>query len=124
MASRTYESPEELQKYIAAYFNQCQKGGVFPDYKGMLVALKLKERDVKRMCEENPEYADIFEDTMYMRESTLVRWMAQDNKKANGCMNALKQPINGGYSDKYSDLKKESKLTLVLSGVGGEKACK
>ncbi len=123
MASKVYESPEELRKYIGAYFDQCQKGNVFPDYKGMLVFLKLKERDVKALCED-PEYADLFEETMYMRESRLVRWMAADNKKANGCMNALKQPINGGYSDKYSDLKKESKLTLVLSGVGGEKACK
>lgn len=124
MASKVYESPEELQKYIAMYFTQCQKGNVFPDYKGMLVALKLKERDVKKMCEENPDYADVFEDAMYMRESNLVRKMTSDNKAANGCMNALKQPINGGYSDKYSDMKKESKLTLVLSGVGGERACK
>lgn len=123
MASKVYETPEALQQAIALYFNNCQKGNVFPDYKGMLVFLKIKERDVKAMC-DNPDYADVFEDAMYARESALVRKMTSDNKAANGCMNALKQPINGGYSDKYSDLKKESKLTLVLSGVGGEKACK
>lgn len=123
MASKVYETPEDLQKAIALYFTNCQKGNVFPDYAGMKVFLKIKERDVKAMC-ENPEYADVFEDAMYMRESFLARRMTSDNKQANGCMNALKQPINGGYSDKYSDLKKESKLTLVLSGVGGEKACK
>ena len=123
MASKVYETPEALQQAISLYFNNCQKGNVFPDYKGMLVFLKIKERDVKAMC-ENPDYADVFEDAMYARESALVRKMTSDNKAANGCMNALKQPINGGYSDKYSDLKKENKLTLVLSGVGGEKACK
>ena len=123
MASKTYGSPEELFDAIKVYFANCQKSQTFPDYKGMLVFLKLKERDVKALCED-PEYADIFEDAMYMRESDLVRKMTRDNKLANGCMNALKQPINGGYSDKYSDNKKESKLTLVLSGVGGEKACK
>lgn len=123
MASKEYGSPEELWDAIRIYFSQCQKSGIFPDYKGMLVFLKLKERDVKAMC-ENQEYADVFEDAMYMRESDLVRKMTRDNKMANGCMNALKQPINGGYADKTADNKKESKLTLVLGGVGGERACK
>lgn len=121
--SKVYETPDKLREAIGIYFTQCQKSNTFPDYAGMKVFLKIKERDVKAMCEDQ-DFADVFEEAMYMRESFLSRRMTSDNKLANGCMNALKQPINGGYSDKYSDMKKESKLTLILGGVGGERACK
>lgn len=122
MVSQTYETPEELRQAIRIYFTQCQKSDTFPDYAGMKVFLKIKERDVTRMCED-PEFADVFEDAMYMRESYLARRVSADNRMASGCMNLLKQPINGGYSEKSQD-KKDGKLTIVLSGVGGEKACK
>jgi hypothetical protein len=119
---QTYESPAKLREAINIYFTQCQRGNTFPDYAGMKVFLKLKERDVKALCED-PDFADVFEEAMYMRESFLSRKMTNDARAATGCMNLLKQPINGGYSEKNSG-NKESKLTLVLSGVGGERACK
>jgi hypothetical protein len=120
--SKEYKTPEELRDAIRIYFTQCQKSDTFPDYAGMKVFLKIKERDVTKMC-ENPDYADVFEDAMYMRESYLARRVSADNRMASGCMNLLKQPINGGYSEKSSD-KKDGKLTIVLDGVGGERACK
>lgn len=124
MSSKVYESPDELRYAINIYFTNCQKSDSFPDYAGMKVFLKIKERDVKQMC-ENEEFADVFEEAMYMRESFLTRKMTNNYKAAAGCMNALKQPINGGYSGSNDgNSKKDGKLTIVLGGVGGEKACK
>ena len=57
------------------------------------------------------------------RESWLVRRMTRDNKMAAGCMNALSQPINGGYSKK-EEKKNDKKIIIDIRGVGGEEACK
>ena len=50
--------------------------------------------------------------------------MTSDNKRAQGCLNALKQPQNGGYIDRPQDNGGEIKVTLNLGGVGGESAFK
>lgn len=50
--------------------------------------------------------------------------MTSDNKAAQGCLNALKQPSNGGYIDRPSNDSGEKKLTINLVGVGGESAFK
>ena len=52
-----------------------------------------------------------------------VERMVSDNKLAQGCLNALKQPENGGYVDRPVD-SGEQKVTLVIGGVGGEAAAK
>ena len=49
--------------------------------------------------------------------------MTSDNKAVQGCLNALKQPLNGGYSDRPRE-GGEIRLTINLSGVGGEEAFK
>ena len=59
-----------------------------------------------------------------MRESWLARKMTSDNKRAIGCLNALKQPDNGGYIDKAVDTG-ERTLTINVAGIkGGAKAFK
>ena len=57
------------------------------------------------------------------RESWLIRKMTSDNKAVQGCLNALKQPQNGGYTDRPRE-GGEIRLTINLAGVGGEEAFK
>ena len=52
------------------------------------------------------------------RTSWLSRHMVADNKKTNGCMNALKQEENGGYMDKPAD-NGEKVLRIKVDGIGG-----
>ena len=70
------------------------------------------------------ECREIFAKAAAKRESWLVRVMTSDNKRAQGCLNALKQPQNGGYIDRPQDNGGEIKVTLNLGGVGGENAFK
>ena len=51
------------------------------------------------------------------RTSWLERQMVVNNKAAMGCMNALKQPRNGGYSDKNKE-KGDRKLIIDFRGIG------
>ena len=44
--------------------------------------------------------------------------MVADNKKATGCMNALKQMENGGYQDKNIQ-KSDSVLRVKVDGLKG-----
>ena len=57
------------------------------------------------------------------REAYLLERMVSDNKLAQGSLNALKQPENGGYVDRPVD-NGESKVTINLIGVGGAAAAK
>jgi hypothetical protein len=43
--------------------------------------------------------------------------MTKSNKLAQGCLNALKQEANGGYTDKPVD-NGERKLVIELKGIG------
>ena len=63
------------------------------------------------------EIRKLFAYAQKRRESFLVRRMTKDNKLANGCMNALKQPRNGGYSDKNKE-KGDRKLIIDFRGIG------
>lgn len=108
---------QKLRESINIYFVECEKKGVFPDYAGMKLRLGIKkETDVQKMCED-PEVADVFEEAKYRRESFLVRRMTSEPKLAQGCLNALKQPINGGYNEKAAD-SNDKKLIIVLDGIG------
>ena len=53
------------------------------------------------------------------RESWLVQRMTGEPKLAQGCLNALKQAKNGGYTDRPVD---DGQKTLVvkLEGVGAD----
>ena len=123
----SYGDPAALRAAIDQYFTDCDAKKVFPDYAGMKLALKLSESDVKALQadsnENAPKYRALFEYARDRRESWLSRRMATDNKAAQGCMNNLKQPVNGGYIDKPMD-SGEKTLNLNLVGVGGWDAFK
>ena len=118
-----YESPEALRKKIEEYFEMCERDDVFPDYAGMRLFLRMSESTIQRYQEDEhencDEYREIFNDAKDRRESYLVRVMTKDNKRAQGCLNALKQPANGGYVDKPNDKGGKIELTLKVDGIKG-----
>lgn len=124
-----YETPEKLRDAINRYFAECEKKGEFPDLAGMCLFLKISKRTLDKYC--NPElypetaedYQDALDEAKDRRESFLVRIMVTDNKRAQGCLNALKQPENGGYTDRPAE-SQEKTLKVQILGVGGWDAFK
>ena len=113
----TYSDYRTFRKKVDEYFVECDELGVFPDEKGMYVFMGIFEEDLEPLiADENPkanEYLRILKLARYRRESWLSRNMVADNKKANGCMNALKQEQNGGYTDRPV-VDKKQRVELVL----------
>ena len=117
MAAKVYENADELRKVVNTYFSMVEAKGEFPDYAGMKIFIGIKsDKEIERLCKD-PEFADVFDEAELRRESYLVRKMTRDNKAANGCLNALKQKRNGGYSDRPAE-NKERKLIIDLKGIG------
>lgn len=124
---RTFKDAEAMRAFVEKWIEERKSENVFPDEAGMKLAIK-KAGVGPRMLEkylsekENPEhfqeYRDIFEDAKLERESWLVTHMVKDNKLAQGCLNALKQPANGGYIDRPLDTGKVE-VTLKVEGIGG-----
>lgn len=112
-----YDTPEEMMIAVNDYFAKCKEEFEFPDYAGMLVHLGLFEEDVEFYEKKDNRYADIFRVAMLKRQSYLSRTMSMDGKRATGCMNLLKQPENGGFSDKPQV--KDRQLKIDVSGVKG-----
>lgn len=124
---RKYDSPDKLRAAVEAYIARCEELGIFPDEAGMRLDLDISAQTLDKYCkdeETGSEYRDILDWAKDKRESFLVRKMTSDNKAAQGCLNALKQPSNGGYIDRPSNDSGEKKLTINLVGVGGESAFK
>lgn len=119
-----YGTPELLQEAVDKYFLDCENNGdTFPDYAGMCVFLGLTKKRLEDIGNSSDEYLEILETAKLKREMWLSRKMAEDNKKAQGCMNNLKQPQNGGYIDRPIE-NKTSEIKINLVGVGGESAFK
>lgn len=118
----------ELKNAMGRYFGSCESSGTFPDYAGMLLYLGMTEKEANKLQSEDhadhEKYRKLFDDARLRRESWLSRRMVTEPKVANGCMNALKQEKNGGYIDKQKDSGGETKLTINLVGVGGDKLFK
>lgn len=116
---KRYETPEDLRTAIEGYIAGCEADGVFPDYAGMRLALGVAERTLQKYATgDSPEaqaYADALLYAKDKRESWLVRKMTSDNKAAQGCLNALKQPSNGGYIDRPQE-SGEKKLIVSFQG--------
>lgn len=132
MADRRGRRPEwndykKLQTAVDKYFDECAKVDEFPDYAGLLLVLRIDKNDVKEMCADDApdaeEYQRIFTEAALRRESWLARHMVQDNKKATGCMNALKQLENGNYQDKNIQ-QGDRTLKIKVDGIGGMNAMK
>ena len=124
-----YDSPEKLREAVNKYFEACKAADVFPDFAGMCLNLKVTKQTLAKYCdpERNPDkysdYQDILDEAKNRRESYLVRVMVNDNKRAQGCLNALKQKENGGYTDRPVE-SQEKTLKVQILGVGGWDAFK
>ena len=126
---RKYETPEKLEAAIEEYFELREEQGLFPDLPGMRLHLEVTQQTLDRYTSgDSPEaerYREILDFAKDRRESWLVRRMVTEPKAANGCLNALKQPANGGYIDRPVMDTSEKKLTINLVGIkGGENAFK
>lgn len=120
----TYSDPNFLKQKIDEYFNECEAKNEFADAAGMRRYLKLTKRQVSELCDEenNPnaeKYIQIFEEAQDRRESWLMRRMVAEPKSANGCMNALKQKDNGGYTDRPAPSVGDNTIKVIVQG-GGE----
>lgn len=127
---KKYDTPEALETAVEAYMADCERQGVFPDLAGMRLALGVSKTTLDRYAKgrdgkagEDDEtaaaYREVLDRAKDKRESWLVRKMTSDNKAAQGCLNALKQPDNGGYIDRPVE-SGERTLTVNLVGVGSE----
>lgn len=124
---KTMYTPEELKAGVDEYFARCEEAGEFPDLAGMRLWLGVSERTLNRYRtgegRKHEQYREILDRARDRRESFLVRKMTRDNKNVQGCLNALRQPSNGGYIDKPKD-SGERTLIIKLAGVGGAEAFK
>lgn len=117
-------TPETLRTAVEKYFDKCEAEKIFPDYAGMRLELGIAESTIKHYisdeCEDCEAYREIFNNARDRRESYLVRRMTSDNKLAQGCLNALKQPMNGGYIDRPVDNGSgKIEVTLKVAGLSG-----
>lgn len=113
-------TPKQLKDGVDSYYGKCKYVEQVPDYAGMLIYLDIFEDDVQAMCEDpvnGEQYRRIFQRAQLQRESWLVRRMVNEPKAAQGCMNALKELKNGGYSAKKAE-NTDRTLTIKLEGVG------
>lgn len=111
---------KKLQQKVEEYFKECAAIDEFPDYAGMLIYLQIDKDRARAMCEaeDGDEFRRIFKTAELRRESWLARHMVADNKKATGCMNALKQMENGGYQDKNIQ-QGDRTLKIKVEGIKG-----
>lgn len=121
---KLFENSEAFKAAVLAYIEECQRDGVFPDEAGMRLKLRYSKSWEKKMTSEteNPDdylgYVEALELAKDYRESFLVRKMTSDNKAAQGCLNALKQPSNGGYIDRPVN-SGSMEVTLKVAGIKG-----
>ncbi len=125
---RKYQSAYDFDQAVNAYFKNClEDGDKFPDLAGMRIYLGLTQRTIDKYAtgddDEAGRFRTILDTAKDRRESWLVRRMVTEPKAANGCMSALKQQANGGYTDRPIDTSERS-LTINVYNVGGEKAFK
>lgn len=124
---RKYQSAFDFETAVNKYMKKCRDENVFPDIAGMRLFLGVSQQTIDRYCtgddEEAVRFRNIMDSTKDERQSWLERFMVSNPKAANGCMNALKQPHNGGYFDRPVDTS-EKTLTIIVNNVGGEQAFK
>lgn len=110
-------TPEEFATKVKYYHKDCEETReVFPDEAGLLNYLNIEDAEYESL-KKKEEYAGIIRWAKRRRESWLTRMMVVNNKAAIGCMNALKQEKNGGYSDRGQQTSTERKLIVKLEGM-------
>ncbi|MBP5317016.1 MAG: hypothetical protein J6Y83_04860 [Bacteroidales bacterium] len=114
---------DEFKAKMLVYFRDCEeKRLVFPDEAGMLNFLDIEDEEYEALKTE-PGYDKLIRWARRRRTSWLERRLVEGGKNSAGCMNALKQEKNGGYSEK-AEGPKERKLIVKIEGVteiGGKK---
>lgn len=111
-------TPEDFRNKILLYFKDCEERRLcFPDEAGMLNALDIDDEEYEAL-KDIPEYAKMIRWARRRRTSWLERAMVTGTKAAGGCMNALKQEKNGGYSEK-TEAPKDKRLIVRIEGVTG-----
>ena len=125
---------EELEQAVEEFFTMREAQEMFPDEPGMIVFLmdrfgistgtyrRYNENDSEEDENIYKKHAQILARARLRRESWLCTRMAGDNKAAQGCLNNLKQPKNGGYIDRPQDSGSSATITLKIDGVGGPAA--
>jgi hypothetical protein len=88
-----------------------------------LMAAGMNRAQAEALRKQGDEWVEIFEFAKLHREAYLLANMVTDNKKAQGCLNALKQPENGGYVDRFQN-HEQGKVTVDVANVGGIAAAK
>ena len=127
-------TPEDMKRNVEKYFAEREALGEFATFAGMLKFLGISKRTYYRYLEDDNgdesmseedrrAYRKIFEDAELRREDYLEKKMVSEPRLANGCMNSLKQPQNGGFKEKI-ETELDARITVVTSGVGGENAFK
>lgn len=115
---------DEFDRKVKRYFYDCEeKRNVFPDEGGMLNFLEIEDEEYEAM-KTTEGFDKIIRWAKRRRTSWLEREMVRNKAAATGCMNALKQEKNGGYTDRPQDKKQDRKLIVRLEGVteiGGNK---
>lgn len=130
-----YENPADLRQAIEKYMADCETVGAFPDLAGMRLALGVSQSLLTQRCKAGKdatpeqikraaEFQEVLDYAKDCRESWLARKMTSDNKAAQGCMNALKQPCNGGYIDRPVQDNQNTSVEIRVVGVGGAEAFK
>lgn len=97
-------TPEELEAKVNAYFAECEAQDIFPDRANMIVHLGLP-MDIYLKYESDEEnhytpFADVLRAARLKREGWLSRIMFSDKNKLQSAIFQLRQPVNGGYSDR------------------------
>lgn len=127
-------TPEDMKRNVERYIAERIEKDQLPTFAGMLKYLGISKRTYYRLIdddngdetlseEDRHAYRKIFEEAQLVREDWLETTMVADGKRANGCMNSLKQPQNGGFKDRIEQ-NIDAKLTVNVIGVGGESAFK
>ena len=114
---------DELKGRLEGYFADCDASGKFPTESGMFLYLGLLGKTQKYYLDK-PKYNDVWEWAKLKRIDWLENQMVTNPRCAQGCMNALKQEKNGGYTDRnvVSEKSASKELKINLSGVGGKEA--
>ena len=131
---KKYDTPADMKRQIDRYYEEREAAGEFGTFAGMLRFIGISKRTYNNyMNEEDPDpnlseedrrvYRKVFEDAQLRREDFLEKRMVTDPRAANGCMNSLKQPQNGGFKDRIEG-EIDAKITVNVIGVGGENAFK
>ena len=115
MAPKMKVTAEELAAAVDEFFAMREEQQSFPDEPGMIVFLcdrfgisigtyrRYNENDSEEDDNIYKNHAQVLARARLLRESWLCTKMATDNKAAQGCLNNLKQPKNGGYIDRPQD---------------------